>query len=396
VIAAAAAALPLAAAPGAGAARFSTGGTEWVAVPEIRTVACMKECGSAGRPRAGGVVRVTGRNMAGVTKVVFHGGRGTLDDKVARPRSRRERSLTAPVPMGAATGPVSVWAGEEVRSRRSKPLAVLPPPAPIVNPELTPAPGPRDPGAPQVETGTSQAKLFFGAERSISFSYRVSGGGPVAAKVDLVRAADGVVVQSWTPETRPGEVQTITWNGVDAAGVPQPEGRYVFRLVASGSDGAQARSAQVQDVQRDAFDLYGHIFPVRARHDYGGDGARFGAGRAGHSHQGQDVFARCGARLVAARGGIVKFKQYHAAAGQYLVIDGEQSGFDYAYMHLQAASPFEVGDRVFTGQEIGRVGDTGNAHGCHLHFEVWGEPGWYDGGSPLDPLPLLQQWDAVS
>src|SRR3546814_1609940 len=43
-------------------------------------------------------------------------------------------------------------------------------------------------------------------------------------------------------------------------------------------------------------------------HDYGGAGARFGAGRSGHSHQGQDVFARCGTKLVAARAGRVQFR----------------------------------------------------------------------------------------
>jgi murein DD-endopeptidase MepM/ murein hydrolase activator NlpD len=149
-------------------------------------------------------------------------------------------------------------------------------------------------------------------------------------------------------------------------------------------------------VTRDAFDFYGHVFPVRGRHDFGGAGAQFGAGRHGHSHQGHDVFATCGTRLVAARGGVVKFKRYHAAAGHYLVVDGDHTEIDYAYMHLTSASPFNPGERVFTGQQIGTVGDSGNARGCHLHFEMWSAPGWYDGGRPFDPLPHLQAWDAYS
>ena len=64
-----------------------------------------------------------------------------------------------------------------------------------------------------------------------------------------------------------------------------------------------ARSAQTGDVERDAFDLYDHMFPVRGRHDYGGAGAGSARGRAGHSHQGHDVFAECGTPMVAARGG---------------------------------------------------------------------------------------------
>jgi murein DD-endopeptidase MepM/ murein hydrolase activator NlpD len=51
---------------------------------------------------------------------------------------------------------------------------------------------------------------------------------------------------------------------------------------------------------------------------------------------------------------------------------------------------------VRTGQPIGFVGDTGDADGCHLHFEMWSGPGWYTGGSPFDPLPSLQAWDRVS
>jgi hypothetical protein len=117
---------------------------------------------------------------------------------------------------------------------------------------------------------------------------------------------------------------------------------------------------------------------------------------AGHSHQGHDVFAKCGTPLVAARGGKVQFKESHPAGGHYIVIDGDGTGTDYAYMHLVEPSPFRVGDRVRTGQRIGSVGDSGNAQGCHLHFELWSAPGWYQGGRPIDPLRALKAWDSWS
>jgi murein DD-endopeptidase MepM/ murein hydrolase activator NlpD len=123
---------------------------------------------------------------------------------------------------------------------------------------------------------------------------------------------------------------------------------------------------------------------------------RFGAGRVGHTHQGQDTFAKCGTRLVAARGGRVKYSGYERNAGYYIVIDGSMTGIDYAYMHLAEHSPFRTGDRVYTGQRIGSVGDTGDAVGCHLHFELWSAPGWYSGGHPFDPLPSLRAWDSWS
>ena len=139
-----------------------------------------------------------------------------------------------------------------------------------------------------------------------------------------------------------------------------------------------------------------HVFPVRGPHDYGGANADFGSGRSGHSHQGQDVFAKCGTPMVAARGGKVQFRGSHAAAGNYIVIDGHGTGTDYAYMHLAEPSPFRKGDAVRTGQRIGAVGDTGNASGCHLHFELWSAPGWYQGGRPIDPLRALKAWDSWS
>ena len=78
------------------------------------------------------------------------------------------------------------------------------------------------------------------------------------------------------------------------------------------------------------------------------------------------------------------------------MIDGARTGIDYAYMHLREPALVDKGDKVSTGQLIGYVGDTGRAFGCHLHFEEWTAPGWYEGGSPFDPLPDLKAWDAQS
>ena len=100
--------------------------------------------------------------------------------------------------------------------------------------------------------------------------------------------------------------------------------------------------------------------------------------------------------MVAARAGTVRYAGYESSAGYYVVIDGRGSGRDMAYMHLMRPSRFATGQKVRTGQRIGEVGETGNAVGCHLHFEIWTAPGWYVGGSPIDPLPSLERWDAYS
>ena len=128
------------------------------------------------------------------------------------------------------------------------------------------------------------------------------------------------------------------------------------------------------------FQWRGYEFPVRGPHTYG-DGV--GAPRAGHVHEGQDVAAACGLKLVAARGGRVQWRGFQSAAGNFVVIDGRGTGHDYAYMHLKVPSPLRKGQKVRTGQQIGVVGATGDATGCHLHFEEWSAPGWYEGGHYL-------------
>lgn len=128
-------------------------------------------------------------------------------------------------------------------------------------------------------------------------------------------------------------------------------------------------------------------FPVRGRHTYG-DG--LGAGRG---HQGQDLLAKCGKAVVAAQPGRVQVNEYQSAAGNYVVIDGAGKLEDTAYMHLQRPSALREGQRVAAGDLVGRVGDTGRASACNLHFEIWSNPGWYEGGEPVDPEPSLRLWD---
>jgi murein DD-endopeptidase MepM/ murein hydrolase activator NlpD len=138
------------------------------------------------------------------------------------------------------------------------------------------------------------------------------------------------------------------------------------------------------------------VFPVRGPHDFGGPGARFGAPRSGHTHQGQDITAACGTPLVSAMTGTVQYAGYQSAAGNYIVIDNNGNETDFVYMHLAyPATVRTVYAPVAAGQQIGVVGATGDASGCHLHFEYW-QGDWWGGGQPIDPLPYLQAWDATS
>jgi murein DD-endopeptidase MepM/ murein hydrolase activator NlpD len=134
------------------------------------------------------------------------------------------------------------------------------------------------------------------------------------------------------------------------------------------------------------------VFPLPSAHTYG-DG--FGVSRgAGRSHQGQDIFAPCGAQLVAVMNGRIVFNGTHSAAGNYIVLRNKKVHRDYVYMHLRKPG-LPKGTKVTRGQWIGSNGDSGNASGCHLHFEIW-KGKWYRGGYPMNPLPSLQSWDSYS
>ena len=134
------------------------------------------------------------------------------------------------------------------------------------------------------------------------------------------------------------------------------------------------------------------VFPIRGKHDLGQSSANdFGGGRG---HQGQDLLSPCGTRLVVAEGGTVRYVAMDDAGGNYAVITGATSGRDYVYMHLRARPLVRKGEAVSAGQPLGEVGDTGNATACLLHFELWSAPGWYEGGSPVNPLADLRAWDA--
>lgn len=136
-------------------------------------------------------------------------------------------------------------------------------------------------------------------------------------------------------------------------------------------------------------DIPREVFPVRGPFSYGSDGSRFGAGRPGHIHQGQDMSAQCGTRLVAIKKARVSYNAYDDGAGNYVVLSNKGDNTSFVYMHMIRPGKPKVGEIVQAGEPIGRVGTTGASSGCHLHFEYWIGP-WQTGGKPIDPLPYLK------
>jgi len=261
---------------------------------------------------------------------------------------------------------------------------------------------------PQLSAGVALRMVSRRAAGAVTLVYASSARRPVAVRVDVVRLADGLSVFTDQRTVAPGTSQQLTWSGRARSGLAL-DGRYQLRIALAGTAGASSATneAPAGGASPEAagvppgsagvrtFTFVGAVFPVRGRHTFGTGADAFGAGRAGHVHQGQDVLANCGTPLVAARGGTVIQRAYQSLAGNYLVIQDPITGQSNVYAHLRKPAIVKRGQRVDTGQPIGVVGETGDATACHLHFELWTAPGWYRGGTPIDPLPTLKAWDKL-
>ena len=111
-------------------------------------------------------------------------------------------------------------------------------------------------------------------------------------------------------------------------------------------------------------------------------GRRVSPGWVGSTyHRGIDIGAPSGTLIHAAAEGTITISAYHTAMGNYVEIDhGDGLKTRYEHMSRRLCS---VGDTVYAGSVIGRVGSTGNSTGSHLHFEVWVN------GTRIDPMQFF-------
>jgi murein DD-endopeptidase MepM/ murein hydrolase activator NlpD len=221
--------------------------------------------------------------------------------------------------------------------------------------------------------------------RPARIRFTLSGPRAVHVRLHVLSATDRSRVATLDLGERSAGEHSAAFTGLEEGVLP--EGSYLLHMAGSGLRRAATASSTAE------LEFSHHAFPVAGPFDWGGEDSRFGADRDDHKHQGQDLAAAEGTPVVAPRGGLVEAVQYQArGAGHYVVLDGDDEDYDYVFMHLKGGSiPVKQGDRVRTGQKVGEVGNTGRSSGAHLHFEIW-LGGWFDGGEPIDPLPLLQSW----
>jgi len=90
--------------------------------------------------------------------------------------------------------------------------------------------------------------------------------------------------------------------------------------------------------------------------------------RWGRQHKGIDLAASSGTSIKAADGGTVVFAGYKGSFG-YLVEIDHGNGLKTRYAHCSKLL-VSKGTKVYKGQHIANVGNTGRSTGPHLHFEV--------------------------
>jgi len=178
----------------------------------------------------------------------------------------------------------------------------------------------------------------------------------------------------------PPDLQLVASAEADAAQLefePERGGTFVLRL-------------QPELLRGGRFTITEHTtatltFPIEGRE---GDriASSFGDPRdgGGRDHQGLDIFARRGTRVVAAADGWVTSAGTSNLGGNVVWIRSSR-GQSHYYAHLdeQLVAP---GARVRAGEPIGTVGNTGNARTTapHLHFGIYRR-----GSGAIDPFPFV-------
>lgn len=109
-------------------------------------------------------------------------------------------------------------------------------------------------------------------------------------------------------------------------------------------------------------------------------------GRSSGYHKGVDITSSGaeGKIIVAAKSGTVESVVRSGSGLGHHVVINHGDGVKTRYGHCQSGSicVYE-GQRVSAGQQIARVGETGNATGPHLHFEI------LINGTAVNPLPYI-------
>jgi murein DD-endopeptidase MepM/ murein hydrolase activator NlpD len=85
-------------------------------------------------------------------------------------------------------------------------------------------------------------------------------------------------------------------------------------------------------------------------------------------HSGIDIAAPYGSPVLASDGGKVIFAGWKSSYGKSVIVD-HGGNLSSLYAHMSSIN-VSVGEKIYKGKTVGKVGSTGTSTGNHLHFEI--------------------------
>jgi murein DD-endopeptidase MepM/ murein hydrolase activator NlpD len=161
----------------------------------------------------------------------------------------------------------------------------------------------------------------------------------------------------------------------------------------AASASAPAKAAVVQKTTPYKFPVLGKASYARTHHDY----------------PASDIIAPCGAQIVSPVNGVVlevtlvdtwtaKVNSGATRGGLSWSILGDDGVRYYGSHAASIESAIRAGRRVTAGQKLGKVGDTGDASACHVHFGLSpvcrGTGDWWIRRGVIFPWSYLDAWRA--
>ncbi len=100
-------------------------------------------------------------------------------------------------------------------------------------------------------------------------------------------------------------------------------------------------------------------------------------------HSGTDFYGSVGDIVKTTADGVVERAGYYGGYGKCVVVK-HKNGFKTLYAHLSKVKVVK-GQKVSSGDEIGKVGSTGRSTGPHLHYEI------IKNGKKINPKKYIEQ-----
>lgn len=201
----------------------------------------------------------------------------------------------------------------------------------------------------------------------------------LAARYHVSRDAIVTINQLSDPTLVVGQVLVVP--GARGAPIPTPKPTPVPKVIHHTSGGGSPRTSVRTTSGVGGQYTGGRLsWPVVGGNNYISQYYHYG-------HWALDIAAAYGTRVVAAAGGRVIFAGWKSNGGGWQVWISHGGDLFTTYNHMSALT-VGTGESVARGQQVGRVGMSGDATGPHLHFEVWIGPIW-NGGQRMNPLNYL-------